>query len=231
MLFIVIGVIFIALNLNNFSFQQSEIKIYDPDDIVIEKVLDVEKDVNIYNDTESNAENKNIEETKIDDVKMENNENSVESNNQAVEQNQAKQKVEENYQSVPQVEQQVQPVQNEPKVEQQPENAPQVQEQTQSVPVVQTQPVQQQEQKPVEQKDPLADCAIGKHSISAGNSGKWFNSREEAVSEYNEKIKYYGSKWEKFEISDEEYKKNCPYGYEVYNCMYCGKWTINYYYR
>ena len=35
----------------------------------------------------------------------------------------------------------------------------------------------------------------------------------------------------KFEINDETYQKNCPYGYETWSCPFCGKWTINFYYN
>ena len=34
-------------------------------------------------------------------------------------------------------------------------------------------------------------------------------------------------KWEKDEIDDDTYDKNCPYRYELYQCS-CDKWTINY---
>lgn len=69
------------------------------------------------------------------------------------------------------------------------------------------------------------------HSISIGNSGKWYNTKKEAITEYNEIIKYWSKQWESNQIDDETYKKNCPYGYEIYSCAYCGKWSINYYYR
>ena len=69
------------------------------------------------------------------------------------------------------------------------------------------------------------------HGMDIGNSGKWFNSKQEAVKVYDDLIKKWGVKWEKFEIDTETYDKNCPYGYEVWSCPFCGKWTINYYYR
>ncbi len=69
------------------------------------------------------------------------------------------------------------------------------------------------------------------HAIEVGNSNKWFNTKEEAIADYDSKIKYWGEKWTNFEIDDDTYYDNCPSGYEVYSCAYCGKWTINYYYR
>ena len=48
---------------------------------------------------------------------------------------------------------------------------------------------------------------------------------------YKSIIKNWGDKWENFEIDDETYNKNCPYGYEDWSCPYCSKWTINFYYN
>lgn len=69
------------------------------------------------------------------------------------------------------------------------------------------------------------------HGMNVGNSGKWFNLKQEAVNYYDSIIKTWGDKWENFEIDSETYDKNCPYGYEVWTCPFCGKWTINFYYR
>lgn len=69
------------------------------------------------------------------------------------------------------------------------------------------------------------------HGMNIGNSGKWFNSKQEAVNYYDSLIKTWGDKWENFEIDSDTYDKNCPYGYEVWTCPFCGKWTINFYYR
>ena len=74
-------------------------------------------------------------------------------------------------------------------------------------------------------------CSGNNHGVGTGNSGKWFNSESEAISYYKSIIKSWGDKWEKFEIDDETYNKNCPYGYEDWSCPYCGKWTINFYYN
>ena len=69
------------------------------------------------------------------------------------------------------------------------------------------------------------------HGIDIGNSKKWFNSKNEAVAYYNDQISYWGNQWENEMIDDATYYKNCPAGYEIWSCMYCGKWTINFYYR
>ena len=57
-------------------------------------------------------------------------------------------------------------------------------------------------------------CSGSNHGVGVGNSQKWFNSESEAISYYKSIIKNWGDKWENFEIDDETYNKNCPYGYE-----------------
>ncbi len=69
------------------------------------------------------------------------------------------------------------------------------------------------------------------HGISTGNSNKWFETKEEAISYYNQLRKDYGYKFEHELMSQKEYNKKCPYGYEMWSCMFCNKWTINFYYR
>ena len=56
-------------------------------------------------------------------------------------------------------------------------------------------------------------------------------SKQEAINYYDGIQKTWGDKWENFEIDSATYDKNCPYGYEVWTCPFCGKWTINFYYR
>lgn len=89
-----------------------------------------------------------------------------------------------------------------------------------------------QEQQVPEEKPVVQRCTNNSnHGIEVGNCNKWYSSKSEAVSAYNSKISEWGSKWENGKIDNETYYKNCPYGYEVWSCPYCNKWTINYYYR
>jgi len=76
------------------------------------------------------------------------------------------------------------------------------------------------------------ECTGNNHGMEVGNTGKWFNTKDEAIATYRAELKIWGDKWTAKEnpINKEEYHKNCPSGYEVWNCMYCGKWTLNYYY-
>lgn len=74
-------------------------------------------------------------------------------------------------------------------------------------------------------------CANGNHSMPTGNCGKWFNSRNEAIS-YNDAVcNKWNNKIDNNEISYSEYVKNCPSGYECWSCSRCGKWTINFKYH
>lgn len=97
-----------------------------------------------------------------------------------------------------------------------------------------TKPSNNENSKPEEKKtEPVIERCTNNsnHGMGVGNSGKWFNSKNEAIAYYDSQTKLWGDKWENFEIDDNTYYKNCPSGYEVWDCMYCGKWTINFYYR
>lgn len=69
------------------------------------------------------------------------------------------------------------------------------------------------------------------YSMEVGNSGKWFSSKSEAIAYYNSQVSYYSNLWETEQIDDAAYYSKCPSGYEVWDCIYCSKWTINFYYR
>lgn len=74
------------------------------------------------------------------------------------------------------------------------------------------------------------ECSNNTHGMEVGNSGKWFNTKDEAIATYKAEIKKWGNKWTNNEISDEDYYSNCPCGYEIWDCPFCNKWTINYYF-
>lgn len=106
------------------------------------------------------------------------------------------------------------------------------------------QPIQKQESitptdnksEDVKKEETVVRCTNNNnHGMSVGNTGKWFSNKDEAIAYYKSEIKYWGDWWENTSADDTEadatYKKNCPSGYEVWSCMYCGKWTINFYYR
>lgn len=85
---------------------------------------------------------------------------------------------------------------------------------------------------PIKESEPVTPkCSGSNHGVGVGNSNKWFNTQQEAINYFDGIQKIWGDKWERFEIDSETYDKNCPYGYEVWSCPFCGKWTINFYYR
>lgn len=96
-----------------------------------------------------------------------------------------------------------------------------------------TQESNKNESKPENPKQPEPErCTTNNnHSMGVGNSGKWFSNKNEAITYYDNLISYWGNLWESNKIDDATYDKNCPVGYEVWSCMYCSKWTINFYYR
>ena len=68
------------------------------------------------------------------------------------------------------------------------------------------------------------------HSMSCGNMGKWFSSRDEIDKYWVEIDNYYFKQYQTGKITYEEYCKKSPYGYESWSCSYCGKWTGNFKY-
>lgn len=79
-------------------------------------------------------------------------------------------------------------------------------------------------------KDVIVDIVQDASKCTHGKEN-YFNTREEAIAQYKNKVKEYSDKVKNNEITYEEYIKLCPYGYEDWSCPYCGKWTINMYYR
>ena len=124
--------------------------------------------------------------------------------------------------SIPKVEKTTQVVQT-PTVEVQPQE---VKQEVKEEPKVVEEPKQEMPKQEEPKKVETPKCSGNSHGV-----GRWFNSETEAINYYKSIIKSWGDKWEKFEIDDETYNKNCPYGYEDWSCPYCGKWTINFYYN
>ena len=100
---------------------------------------------------------------------------------------------------------------------------------------VKTQTIKKEETKKEEikkeetKKQSEIKCNGNKHMIEAGNTNKWYSTRDEAIQAFDTEIKKWGDKWTNYEIDSETYYKNCPSGYEIMSCI-CGKWTIDYIY-
>lgn len=71
-------------------------------------------------------------------------------------------------------------------------------------------------------------CANGNHSMSVGDIGKWFSSRSEVQAYVQTVGNNWLNKYDKGEITRDEYIKNCPQGYKAWSCSSCGKWTGNF---
>ncbi len=78
---------------------------------------------------------------------------------------------------------------------------------------------------------PKTECVGNNHKISSGNSKRWFKTEQEAIKLYDKLQKEWSDKLISGATSDEEYDRNCPYGYETWDCPNCKQWTINFYYR
>lgn len=74
-------------------------------------------------------------------------------------------------------------------------------------------------------------CKRGQHFMDVGNCGKWFNSHSECEAYYDKIVKEWNDKFNNGEITYEEYLNKCPTSFEDFSCMYCGKYTMNIYYR
>lgn len=68
------------------------------------------------------------------------------------------------------------------------------------------------------------------HSMSCGNMGRWFNSKNEVDNYWVQIDNDYAKQYLNGTITFEEYNKKSPYGYECWSCSYCGKWTGNFKY-
>lgn len=73
-----------------------------------------------------------------------------------------------------------------------------------------------------EKQDNQVKCT---HSTS-----NYYNTKIEAIAEYDRIINEWSDKWLNNEVDDETYYRNCPDGYEIFSCPYCNKWTISLYY-
>ena len=69
------------------------------------------------------------------------------------------------------------------------------------------------------------------HSISCGNIGRWFNSRDEVDNYWVQVDNDYYKQYQNGIITFKEYGEKSPCGYECWSCSYCGKWTGNFKYN
>ncbi len=77
----------------------------------------------------------------------------------------------------------------------------------------------------------VSGCEDDKHSMPIGDIGKWFNNKAELQTYVNGVIAEWRTKLVNGTITQEEYNKNAPTGYEAWSCAKCGMWTGNFKYR
>ena len=68
------------------------------------------------------------------------------------------------------------------------------------------------------------------HSMSCGNMGKWFSSKDEVDDYWVQVDNDYYKQYKDGIITFKEYGEKSPCGYECWSCSYCGKWTGNFKY-
>jgi hypothetical protein len=74
-------------------------------------------------------------------------------------------------------------------------------------------------------------CTEATHRATAGNTGRWFNTRAEAVAHYTNTIRMWEQRVQNGEVTFEEYGRNSPAGYAVWSCAFCNQWTIDFHMR
>ncbi len=81
-----------------------------------------------------------------------------------------------------------------------------------------------------EEQTKKTDEKVEQQIICNHSNFKYYNSKNDAIAEYERIINEWSDKWINNEIDDETYYKSCPDGYEIFSCPYCKKWTISLYY-
>lgn len=69
------------------------------------------------------------------------------------------------------------------------------------------------------------------HHSCKSNIGKYFKTKNECERYFDQKIKYWGDRWENDLITDKEYYQNCPSRWEAEYCSFCGIWALSFYYN
>lgn len=63
------------------------------------------------------------------------------------------------------------------------------------------------------------------HSKDIGDIGQWFNTLDDLDVYVEGVVNDWADRYNRGEITKEEYEKNAPNGYTAWSCAYCGKWT------
>lgn len=84
------------------------------------------------------------------------------------------------------------------------------------------------EEKP---KEESFKCTSTKHFTGAGNTGKWFKTKQEGIAYYEKVLAEWDNKVQSKAVTYQEYLDKCPYNYEMWTCPMCDEWTIHFNYR
>ena len=76
-----------------------------------------------------------------------------------------------------------------------------------------------------------AFAASCNHNYPTGNCGRWFNTKSEGEYQVAVVADYWAHKYESGEITWVEYNEGVPYGYEMWACAFCKKWSVNFKYE
>lgn len=231
---IIMGVIIIISSIIGISVYHSKNTESNTNSMQDNSITTINEIPNTDNNIQENVlEDEKVEENNINDITEQKDEESGTNNTQEQKKQesttQASSKKQENQTTQTQNDK-IKSTQNQQTIQVQ-ENKPN-QETTQVKPQKEQQTTKEETRKEETTSNPVVErCTTNNnHGMSIGNSGKWFKTKAEAIAEYDAEINKWGDKWTNYEISDEEYYKNCPYGYEVWTCPYCNLWTLNYYY-
>ena len=179
------------------------------------KVILEENTINIKEDNDEKNEVVKATETQKEETRSENKTSTINDNSKAeIKKSSSKTNIQEKSVTQTQKQEETKPAKEQPKK----------QEKTSEQGKAVSQP---KETKKEEKKIP--ECSGTKHFLEVGNTGKWFNSKVEAVNYFNTTYSSWAKKWENLEIDDATFYKNCPTRYEVFQCI-CGKWTMNFFY-
>lgn len=222
---LIIGAIFIYIAITKDLFNNTKTSISQSEVSQVENIKEADKENEIIDNNPEEVSN-NIQE------QIENTENNNIQNNQ-LEADTTTKVIEQNNQSMTQTKETKAVNQNTKAVETKTTTkSTKAQEETpktmQSNSQTQT-PVTQQTT-PKQEEPKQIQCSGNNHLIGTGNTGRWFNTRQEAINYYNSTYANWSKKWENFEIDDDTFNKNCPNRYEIYQCI-CGKWTIDFFYE
>ena len=222
---LIIGAIFIYIAITKDLFNNTKTSISQSEVSQVENIKEADKENEIIDNNPEEVSN-NIQE-QIENTENNNIQNNqpeadtttkvIEQNNQSMTQTKETKAVNQNTKAV-----ETKTTTKSTKAQEETPKTMQSNSQTQT-PVTQQTTPKQEEPKQIQRSG-------NNHLIGTGNTGRWFNTRQEAINYYNSTYANWSKKWENFEIDDDTFNKNCPNRYEIYQCI-CGKWTIDFFYE